>query len=497
MRASCQTESEGGCRRARQPHVLTRADFVTRTIAGALAATCPVARVAAAAQVPASSTPLDSSGAADASASDSASASAEPDVARSAVRDGRDGLRMLVATDMHFLSPRLTDHGACFERTIRASDAKCMEYSEQIMDALVWTILRERPDVVAVTGDLTYNGAVQSHEDFVAKMDPVRAAGIPVLVIPGNHDVNCPQAARFSGDGYEPVQSLSGEQFSQLYAAYGYDDAIARDDASLSYVWQVPDERLTAGVPVRFLFVDCNAVETPGTLPARTLAWVGDQLADARAAGAQVLAFSHQSVLQQAFIAESFSINNADDLRGLYDAAGVRMNFSGHLHCQHYATDGAGLTDVATESLAVSPNLYALVDVRPAEGAGLTLAYRTASLDVAGWARERGSDDPDLLDFPTYARDFFRSASGMTTVDDLVAAGRDEREAREMVDYITDVNQAWFAGRLDLLDVRPDLNDAWAQQSALVGLYLDYVFNQTPVRDENVVEARLDEAGAR
>jgi hypothetical protein len=30
-----------------------------------------------------------------------------------------------------------------------------------------------------------------------------------------------------------------------------------------------------------------------------------------------------------------------------------------------------------------------------------------------------------------------------------------------------------------------------------VGLYLDYVFNQTPVRDENVVEARLGETGAR
>ena len=62
------------------------------------------------------------------------------------------------------------------------------------------------------------------------------AAGVPVLVVPGNHDVLNPRAARFSGDAAEPVAGVAPEEFAAIHADLGYGEALERDPASLSYV---------------------------------------------------------------------------------------------------------------------------------------------------------------------------------------------------------------------------------------------------------------------
>ena len=38
--------------------------------------------------------------------------------------------RIVVATDPHYISPELTDGGACYARTLAAGDSKFMPYSE-------------------------------------------------------------------------------------------------------------------------------------------------------------------------------------------------------------------------------------------------------------------------------------------------------------------------------------------------------------------------------
>lgn len=396
-------------------------------------------------------------------------------------------LRIMLATDMHFISPRLTDHGTFFEQTITHSDAKCMEYSEQIVDAMVWTALREHPDALVISGDLTYNGALESHEDFANKLAQIMQAGIPVFVMPGNHDVNCDQAARFEGDSYEFVTSATADDFARIYDSFGYANALSCDDASLSYVVELEGGPADTQSSVRLLFVDCNAVDVLGTIPDSTLVWVERQLIDARDAGVAVIGISHQNLLQQAFIAESFSINNASKLQDLYEKYGVRANFSGHLHCQHYAQTESGLTDVATSSLAVCPNQYAIIEIAQTDAPKVTLSYHTEKLDVSGWAREQESGNPDLFDFESYARNFFLTTSREGFANELSAMGLSDNEVDELADYIVEVNLAWFAGRLDQFEPREDLNAKWTAASPLSGYYLKYIFHQTPVRNENVV----------
>lgn len=421
-----------------------------------------------------------------------------------------------------------------------------MEYSEEMADAFVNQMLRERPDAVLMTGDLTYNGAVESHEDLAAKLARLPDAGVPVLVLPGNHDVDCPQAARFEGDSFERVPSATAEQFARIWGRFGYEGALSRDDASLSYVAE-----LGAGGRLRALMLDCNAVEEPGAIPGATLAWAREQLEEAREAGARVIACSHQNVLQHAFVAYGYQMVGAEELLALYRDEGVVLNLGGHIHAQHYARPGeaggagsaaaggageaaaagpaeeadgaddavaaAPFVDVATSALSVSPNQFAELYVRLLEPGGtggssgssgadglpvggrlldaagaplsaIAVSYATRQLDVSGWAARQGSDNPDLLGFAAYAREFFRAstrASFSSAAESAADAGAD---ADELLAYIDAVNYGFFSGRLDLVEDRPDLDRTWAAASALSGLYLDYIFRIDPVRDENAFD---------
>ena len=66
--------------------------------------------------------------------------------------------KILVATDIHYLSPSLNDHGACFEKTILNGDGKALAYIDELTDAFVEQVIREKPAALILSGDLTLNG---------------------------------------------------------------------------------------------------------------------------------------------------------------------------------------------------------------------------------------------------------------------------------------------------------------------------------------------------
>lgn len=245
-----------------------------------------------------------------------------------------------------------------------------------------------------MTGDLTFNGARKSHEDLAGKLAEIESAGIPVLVISGNHDLDNRYAASFSGDGYELVPGVSPAGFEELYAAFGYEDAVSRDQASSSYVWEP-----AAGL--RLLMLDVNGVEEPGSVPEEPLRWLEQQLDEARESGSRVLSFSHQNLLKHSMFEEGYVIGNSDEVLRLYREYGVAVNFTGHLHIQHIGKED-GFCEIATSALSVSPNQYA--DIMLASSG---LEYSTSSVDVSAWAAQHRPDSAELLDFERYAGDFF------------------------------------------------------------------------------------------
>lgn len=372
-----------------------------------------------------------------------------------AERDDPPLLTVAVATDLHYLSRTLTDNGPFFMRLIENGDGKAMRYSEELVDAFCLQIARERPDVLILSGDLSFNGERESHVQLARRLERVQAAGVRVLVLPGNHDLNMRIAARFSGDSYAFVPSVTAQEFEAIYASFGYTSALSRDAHSLSYAC-----RLREGL--RALMIDVNGVDSPGSVPQATLLWARAQLEAAKAAGERVIAVSHQNLARHNdLIYKGFTIDNAWELQALCEEFGVALNLSGHIHMQHIAR--GRVPDIATSSLAVSPNQYGVLRV-----CADRLEYGTRPVDVCAYAAASGMTDPDLLDFSAYAARFFRE----TALRQALASIADDENPEELAAYMADVNAAVFAGRTDAIAWDDALAARWARQNAFMGRYL-------------------------
>lgn len=370
-------------------------------------------------------------------------------------------IHLMIATDLHYLSPALTDHGTYFMELIEHSDGKTMEYSEELAEAFTDTVIKQKPDALILTGDLTFNGAKKSHEDLTEKLRKIEEAGIPVLVLSGNHDLDNRNAASFSKDRYELVESISGAEFEKMYGPFGFDDAYSRDVASSSYTWE-----FASGLWL--LMLDVNGVRELGHVPEETLQWMETQLKDAQEHGSRVIAFSHQNLLKHSMFEAGYMIENSEDVLGLYRKYGVLANFTGHLHIQHIEEQD-GFYEAATSALSVSPNQYADIVLKEGE-----LLYETSPVMVAAWAKENHCTSKKLQEFDIYAKEFFLASSYEQAEAQLYDL-QDEEKKEEMAEYFAEENYAYFSGHLERTEQRIEMLDAWKKSGSFIGGYLDSI----------------------
>ncbi len=361
---------------------------------------------------------------------------------------------MFVAADLHYLSPDLTDHGSYFQELTAGGDGKAMEYCEEITEAFVEQVISQCPDVLILAGDLTFNGEKLSHAALTEKLRRIEAAGIPVLVLPGNHDLENPMAASFQGTGYTFVEGIDEEQFETLYWDFGLGEAVARDPSSLSYAAE-----LSQGL--RILMLDVNTVDAPGTLTDQTLRWVEQQLKNAAQQRACVVAVSHQNLLpHNSLFSYGFVIDNCEPLLALYEKYGVICNLSGHMHVQHIAQSEKGLPEIATSSLLVSPNQYGVLSLD-----GTSAEYHTAA------ALASVSENEEISE---YAKSFLWDTSYRRAAEEL--GGGIPGEER-MKTFFADVNSAYFSGRMDAVSWNDDAFQDWKQQGTFLYAYLQSILD--------------------
>ncbi len=395
------------------------------------------------------------------------------------VNSMNDGdLTLVQATDLHFIAPELTDHGQYFENMIEKADGKVMNYSNELAEAFVEEMLTLAPDAVILSGDVSFNGARRSHEVLAEKLRRISEAGIPVLLIPGNHDIEYSQAAKFSGDTFTRVASVTENEFGQIYNGLDGESVIARDPSSLSMVAQ-----LSGGW--RILLVDTNTVSSANSVSENTLLWVEQQLQNAQQAGAQVISVTHQTLLiHNSMFVGGFQVRNASELVDLYEKYHVHVNLCGHMHLQHITTEN-GLTDIVTSSLAITPAQYGRMEI--SEG-GQSFNYRTQSVDVSAWAEKQGTEDPDLLHFTEYAKKFFWDSSYRKG---LSSAGNADN-ARLLAAYSADLNTAYFTGTMDSFSWNEELTKNWEQIDPLYGAYFRSVSSELGT-NHNMTQVQLSD----
>ena len=375
------------------------------------------------------------------------------------------GFRAVIASDLHYIAPELTDGGPGYQQILKNGDSKFMPYVEEITDAFLDEVLADPPDVVLLTGDLTFNGAEISHRRLAGKLQRLEDAGIPVLVLPGNHDVYNENAALYRGGSFERVPFVSGESFAEIYRDFGPGEALSADSDSLSYVWQLNEQ-------VWIMMLDENTAHDFCGLSDRSFQWIEAQLQKAREEGRFVLVAGHQNVFQHSIFRGGYVIQGAQRLQELLRRYGVPLCLSGHLHTQHVQSED-GLTEIATSALCSYPCQYAVLTAEDGR-----LRYGTRRLDLAAWAERNGRPDAVFQDFAgaagTYMDAHFTPAGMAPLVDDPVLWA-------EMLAYLQALNRAYFSGDLrEIAALDPDgrLAGLWAEENGMTAWYLRSVLDE-------------------
>ena len=375
------------------------------------------------------------------------------------------GFRAVIASDLHYIAPELTDGGPGYQQTLKNGDSKFMPYVEEITDAFLDEVLADPPDVVLLTGDLTFNGAEISHRRLAGKLQRLEDAGIPVLVLPGNHDVYNENAALYRGGSFERVPFADSESFAGIYRDFGPGEALSADSDSLSYVWQLNEQ-------VWIMMLDENTAHDFCGLSDRSFQWIEAQLQKAREEGRFVLVAGHQNVFQHSIFRGGYVIQGAQRLQELLRRYGVPLCLSGHLHTQHVQSED-GLTEIATSALCSYPCQYAVLTAEDGR-----LRYGTRRLDLAAWAERNGRPDAVFQDFAgaagVYMDAHFTPAGMAPLVDDPVLWA-------EMLAYLQALNRAYFSGDLrEIAALDPDgrLAGLWAEENGMTAWYLRSVLDE-------------------
>lgn len=299
--------------------------------------------------------------------------------------------RFLHLTDTHVF-PAEWAAGATYQKYID-EDPKLLRESQEIFRALEAQIERLRPDFLILSGDLTKDGEVASHEWLAQRLSRLRAQGIRSYVVPGNHDLNNPDAVRFLDDRTERVPTASPQDFARIYAEHGYAEALDRDSASLSYLAEpVPGLWLLAldSCVYETNFRD-NTPYTGGRLRQRTVSWMEDVLLRAHREGKAVIAMLHHPPNEQFQNRErymkDFVLQHHREVTRLLTAYGVTLVFSGHTHSQDVTRiegeRGVALYSVVTGSPVSYPPTFRQITLSPTEARIETFRIRELPSFVA------------------------------------------------------------------------------------------------------------------
>ncbi len=269
-----------------------------------------------------------------------------------------------IFSDPHFYDNSLGTSGEAFEQYL-ASDRKMIAESEAITKSVVNMIAHDNSKIVIVTGDLTKDGELKSHQMFASYLKQLKDKGKKVFVLPGNHDVDNPASYSYPGAAPVKVPNVSAEQFKSIYADFGYKNAIAIDpNGSLTYIAEPVD-----GVWL-FCLDACRWREnagkahsvTGGIFGEATFNWIKEKLAEGKQKNKLMIGAIHHNVVEhfvgQKMLFSEYVLDNWELVAKTFAESGLSVIFSGHHHAHDariYRSGSNFRVDLQTSSTVTFP----------------------------------------------------------------------------------------------------------------------------------------------
>lgn len=279
-------------------------------------------------------------------------------------------LKIGVITDVHYLSESLMDSSDIVTKYETRTGRNIIE-APAILDQAVTDYVKSDIDMLFIAGDMTKDGEKQSHIDFAKKLKPLTDRGIRIFVVPGNHDINVPHAVSLKNNQAQPTEKTSPSDFEDIYAACGYNEAIKRDTASLSYVAEINEEVWLLAIDACLYKEYKDSSISNGKITWDTEQWIIKALQEAKDKNIRVISMMHHGLVEhfiyQSQIFAQYLVYDWHRLANLFADNGVEIIFTGHFHANDItlftSKNGNKIYDIETGSLSAYPFAYRFIEL--------------------------------------------------------------------------------------------------------------------------------------
>jgi len=288
-------------------------------------------------------------------------------------------LNLAIISDPHVYPADMTDNYCPAFIEEAAHNGRAIEATQGLFAAALASLkaraAQEQIDFLLVPGDMTEWSEYAGHILVAGLLRRFESeTGIPVAVVPGNHDLELGDACDFSSGAKEPARALRRGEFSEVYAELGYDlPNCERFEGGLSYAADL-------GGDYRLIAMDTTRWRMDGDdrfSKAELRDWALAQCEKARAAGKVVIGMGHYNLGEQMGGQDSLmgsgnlGFDRVGETAEAFADAGMHFYFSGHLHFNEIA-------------VRVSDRGETLYDIMTASSGFFPGGYRTANFSAAG-----------------------------------------------------------------------------------------------------------------
>lgn len=189
-------------------------------------------------------------------------------------------------------------------------------------------------------------------------------------------------------------------------------------------------------------------------------------------------------------LSKGYTLDNAVDLKALFNQYGIQFGFSGHTHSQNIVEEDLGqvsYTEVVNGAFSIYPAVIGQLILDDT-----SIRYQKTQLDMASWAEKHQPSDPNLQDHVSYLQTVFDSTSDIMVHNALNDEHWYDGETADAISqFIMPANRAYFSGeKLDQTWLDETVFPSQAYQTlqavsprSFLADYLDVIIKRSQNRD--------------
>ena len=149
-------------------------------------------------------------------------------------------LKITVLTDTHYYCEKNGTSGAAYDNADSRSQ-KLLSGSREVLESAFNQIKKDNEsNIVLISGDVTNNGELNAHAEFIDMLRDLRNSGKKVYVITATHDFRDNGFTdAYDGDNKVPTPTATREMLFDMYREFGPDEALSVHRDSMSFVVQL------------------------------------------------------------------------------------------------------------------------------------------------------------------------------------------------------------------------------------------------------------------